>query len=82
MKVEQLITDEALEVAWGNADFGPNTNKRDVIRYTLLKTACGYASGHTADCIVNELGLKHSFGKLTELGKRYLYEAFRDGSNL
>jgi hypothetical protein len=31
--------------------------KRDVVRYALMKVACGYHNGHTSQCIINELGL-------------------------
>ena len=48
---------------------------RDVLRLTLLKCACGYASGHTAKVIVEELGLVKNW-KLTAKGKLYLWNCF------
>ena len=74
MKVEEIITDEQLDIAWGYANFG-DRSKRDVLKFALLKTSCGYHNGHTANCIIKELGLigKHM---LTKKGKEYLWEAF------
>lgn len=78
--VEDYITDEALTNAFGYANFG-DVSKRDVVRYALLKTASGYHNGHTAQCIINELGLTTKKLTLTKKGKEYLYEAFRNGTN-
>lgn len=79
MKVEQLITDEELNDVFGSSNFG-DRSKRDMLKNSLLKTACGYASGHTIKCIMQELGL---IGKshmkemtLTKKGKEYLWEAY------
>ncbi len=83
MKEEKIITDAELNEVWQNANFG-NVSKRDVVRFALLKAACGYANGHTAQCIIQELGL---VGKsemksltLTKKGKQYLWEAFGEQS--
>ena len=75
-ELQKIISDEQLNTAWGNANFG-SVEKRDVIKSTLLKYACGYYSGHTAKSIVCELGLvaKNNL-VLTKKGKLYLYEAF------
>jgi len=74
-ELEKLISDEELNTAWGNANFG-DTSKRDVVKNALLKCASGYHTGNTAKCIVAELGLVTTKWTLTKLGKRYLYEAF------
>jgi transcriptional regulator with XRE-family HTH domain len=75
-KIEQIITDEQLNKAWGNANFG-SIPKREVLRNTLLKCASGFLTGHTAKCIVEELGLVHrSKWQLSSLGKRYLFAAY------
>lgn len=81
MTVEEIITDKQLDHAWGNANFG-TAEKRDIIRFTLLKNACGYGSGSTAIAIVSELGLFTEMGSLSKKGREYLYEAFSNGSNV
>ena len=78
--VVELITKETLINVFANADFG-TSSRRDVVRYALLKIACGYQNGHTAQCIINELGLCTKKLTLTKKGKEYLYEAFRNGTN-
>lgn len=75
-KVENIVTDEQINDAWGNANFG-SSPKRDVIANTLLKCASGYITGHTAKCIAEELGLvKSSKWELTKKGKEYLWAAY------
>jgi len=74
-ELKKIISDEQLIYAWGNANFG-DCEKRDVLRSTLLKCAGGYYTGHTAKCIVEELGLVTKKWTLTKLGQRYLYESF------
>lgn len=84
MTPEEIITDEQIENAWGNSNFGEflNKNKRELVNNTILKCASGYHSGHTAQCIVRELGLVYA-GKwgLTKRGREYLYEAFSNGKS-
>jgi len=80
VELEKLVSSKDLEKAFGNSNFGDIT-KREVVRGTLLKYACGYYSGHTAKCIVKELGLITEKLTLTKKGKEYLYYAFAD-SNL
>lgn len=81
MTIEEIVTDKQLDHAWGNANFG-KVSKRDMIRFTLLKSACGYGSGSTARAIVKELGLFTESDKLSKRGQQYLYEAFSNGSNV
>ena len=81
MKIKDIVTDKQLDQAWGHSNFGP-VSRRDIVRYTLLKYVCDYGSGHTAQCIVKELGLVTGEYRLTKRGKEYLYEAFRKGSNI
>lgn len=76
--VNQIITDEQINKAWGNASFG-DTSRRDVIANSLLKYASGYSTGHTANCICRELGLITKGDNLTTLGKRYLFSAYSNG---
>lgn len=74
--VEQIITDEQMDAAWGSANFGI-TPKREVLRNALLKCASGYYTGYTAKRILEELGLVHrSKWQLSKLGKQYLFEAY------
>lgn len=80
MKIEEIITDAQLDHAWGNADFG-DTPKRDIVRFTLLKYACGYSSGKFAKEIVKELGLINEAGRPTKKGREYLYLSFSEGKS-
>ena len=73
--LEKIISNEELNESWGNANFG-DCSKRDVLKSTLLKCASGYYTGHTAKCIVEDLGLVTLKWTLTKKGKKYLYEAF------
>ena len=78
MKPEQILTDEQINDAWGNASFG-NIAKRDVVANSLLKYASGYGTGHTAQCICRDLGLITKNLNLTTLGKQYLFAHFSGG---
>ena len=73
--LEILISKQTLITAFANADFGSIT-KRDIVRYALLKVACGFRNGHTSQSIINELGLCTKKLSLTKKGKEYLHEAF------
>lgn len=76
MKVEEIISDEELATAYANSNFGALT-PREVVASTLLKCASGYETGHTAKCIVSELGLVTKQWTLTKRGKEYLYFAYK-----
>lgn len=76
--VNELITEERINEVWGNANFG-STSRREVLRNTLLKCAAGYYTGHTAKCIVEELGLVTKKWTLTKFGKQYLFAAYSNG---
>ncbi len=78
-----VITDEQIEKAWGNSNFGDflNQNKRELVNNTILKCASGYYTGHTAKRIVEELGLVTTKWTLTKKGKEYLYEAYSQGKS-
>ncbi len=77
--VEDIVTDKQVALAWGNADFG-KVEKRDVIKYALLKWACGYETGKTARSILEDLGLLTSNNDISQRGKRYLYVSFKHSS--
>lgn len=81
-KVEDLVTDKQIDIAWGFANFGEGLTKREIIANTLLKCASGYQTGHTAKCIVEELGLVTQKWTLSQRGKRYLYSAYSGGLSL
>ncbi len=69
-----------IDDVWQNANFGPETSRIDVIKYTVLKNACGYYhSGSTASSIVTELGLVYRNGILTKRGQHCLWEWFKGG---
>lgn len=75
MKVEQIITDEAINIVFENTRFG-DWSPREVIADTLAKTKEGYASGRTAIVCCMQLGLIQSdrprFYELSVLGEKYL----------
>lgn len=76
--VHDILTDAQIKSAWGNADFGIK-QPREVISNTLLKCACGYATGRTARVICEELGLITDDWQLTQMGKAYLFAAYSRG---
>ncbi|GAC1030449.1 hypothetical protein thsps21_12760 [Pseudomonas sp. No.21] len=79
--IKELVSDEDLEAAWGHANFG-GMDRRDVIRFAVLKCASGWHQGHTSQTICRELGLiyRSRYG-LTKKGRLYLWEAFGRDSN-
>lgn len=76
-EILEILPDEMLDEVWGNADFGPNRSKRDVISQSLLKLACGYWIGSTAQHIlVNAKLARRDHGgdvRINNNGKRYLW---------
>ncbi len=80
---QDLVSDQQLVEAFGNADFGSGVTPRQVVARSLLQYACGYSAGHTAYQICYELGLikkimseRKGCPALTNLGKKYLYAAY------
>ena len=78
--VENIVSDEELDKAWGNSNFGSMT-KRDVVKFAVLKCASGYYQGYTSKIIANELGLINDKYEITPKGRQYLWAAFNT-SNL
>ena len=76
---EIILSESHIEAAWGNASFGKDVSKRDVVANALLKYASGYCSGHTIECICRELGLVTKNCNLSAFGKRYLFAHFSRG---
>lgn len=77
MKTEKLISDQQLIDVFGNANFG-DCSKRDIVKYSLLKCACGFRIGYTANQILEELGLVTKKYTITKSGKEYLWASFAD----
>ena len=75
MKPEQIMPASKIEAAFKGTNFGSLTPLQ-VVKETLLKIACGYATGNTALYICQELKLiiKGRY-ELTEKGKKYLYHS-------
>ena len=71
-----IVTDDDIRAVWGNANFG-HDNKRLVVDDALLHVACGYANGHTAECIITELELITSRKHITQKGQQYAYSRFK-----
>ena len=78
MESKDIISDAIIEKVWGYADFGErlNNNKRNVVDNALLKVACGYSNGHTAQQIITDLGLVDEKSRITKIGMIYLWESF------
>lgn len=82
IKPEDVITDKAIEIAFDNVNFCKQHTNREIVANSLLKCACGYSTGHTAKCILEELGLVNSKWQLTAIGKEYLWAAHSKGISL
>lgn len=80
--VTEIVSDYEIDSAWGNADFSNNNDKRFIIKHALLKCACGYHMGRTAQHIITELHLATPQGDLTPKGRVYLFAAFSNGISL
>lgn len=79
-ELEKMLPESVIDIAWGNANFG-DTAKRDVIKWALLKFACGHKTGHTIKTILWDLGLLTSRLRLTTKGQKYLFECFDNEHN-
>lgn len=77
-KPEELVTDQQIEEAWGNARFGPywENHKRVFLNNTILQYACQYESGSTAMYVLKYLKLITEKGKFTQKGRNYLLACF------
>ena len=72
-----IVSDADIEAVWGNANFGSNTDKREIILDTLFKYARGYSTGSTATNICQDLGLIKNYRTgedvvWTEKGEEYI----------
>ena len=81
MKVEEIVTNEQLEKVSGHANFG-SADKREVLAFGLLQTACGYHTGGTVRSIMEDLRLigdrkdRFAVPNLRKRGREYLWAAF------
>ena len=75
-KTKDIVTDRQIELAWGNANFGANHNKRHIIANAMLKYVCGFDTGHTIRCICEDIGLMTPHGEVSYRGKAYLWAAY------
>lgn len=73
---KSIVTDKDISSVWGNANFGHDDHRR-VIDDAVLHSASGYSNGHTAECIIKELGLLSTNNRITKKGKVYLYSRFK-----
>jgi len=78
MTHEKMVTSEEIDAVWGNSNFG-SMSREDVVKYGLLKCACGYYQGHTSRGILKELGLITEKYNVTKRGKHCLYIFFCKG---
>lgn len=74
-EIKDIISDKEVEYVHANANYG-NKDKREVVNEALLKHVCEYKNGFTSDQIIKEHGLITSSGKITEKGRRYLWEVY------
>ena len=80
MTPQEIIPDSEIERVHANANFG-DTGKRDVVDGAILKAACRYHNGYTAQVIITEHGLvkdaTNSRPKLTDKGRKYLFAVYK-----
>ena len=76
----EMVTDKEIESAFKGTSFGLE-KPDETIKWSLLKTASSYSTGHTALRILRELGLvtKGSRKALTNRGRHCLWVYFRAG---
>jgi hypothetical protein len=77
-KHETMVSQKEIDAV--KADFG-SMPRLDVVRYGLLKCACGYDQGYTAKRILQDLKLISERYNLTKRGWYCLYEFFKGDSN-
>ena len=78
MKKDLIVTRDEVEAIKGNANFGEYVDIMDVVKFGLLKSACGYYHGHTSTQIIIELGLITEKRNITKKGRENLFYWFND----
>lgn len=79
-KLINIVSEEEIISVWGYANFGDDKelfDKYKIISKGLLKYASGFSTGHTLECILEELKLLKN-QKLTERGKMFLYSSYSE----
>lgn len=79
--VKELVSDKALEVAFGDIKFG-NMSKREVIKLGTLKCLASWYQGYDSKTICMKLGLINANYKVTAKGRAYLWLACNNGSDV
>lgn len=69
------VTDEDIEIAFRNTDFG-GANHRSLLEQGVLKKTVGYHSGWTLTQIMIKIGLTTEKGNITKKGRDFMFEAF------
>lgn len=77
---EDIVSHQQIVKVHGYANFGPRA-PRDVVNEALLKVACGFSNGATANQILFDHGLIHLYnfntGTLTTAkGRKYLWAVY------
>jgi hypothetical protein len=76
------ITDEEIDKAFQNTNFGDLINRRKYLAYSLLKIASGWHCGGTITQVLQELklvGKRIDLPTLTKNGKRYMWDTLAIG---
>lgn len=79
--IEDLVSDEAIQKAFSNTNFG-HTNFRGLLAQGCIKALAGWHQGHTLTTILNHLELikwnrdKNTI-KVTAKGNHYIWLAFK-----
>jgi hypothetical protein len=76
----EMVNKEEVDASFSGTNFGSD-KPMDIVKWSLLEIASGYATGHTARMILNELGLLSTtmYPKLTKRGEYCLWCFFEDG---
>lgn len=74
---EKIITDAEIERCFQNANYGEH-DYRDILFSSLIKVLGGYATGHTTERILQEMGLVRgepsvAEAELTDRAKYYVF---------
>lgn len=72
----EIITQDQIEKAFENTNFGTNPNHKKIIIDTLLKLSVGFGTGRTAICICSELNLLTANKKPNSKGLAFMRENY------
>lgn len=70
------LTDQEIEQAFYNTNYGANPNFKAIIFDTLLKLYLGFGTGKTSICICKELYLLNSKGKPNKKGINFMRDNY------